>query len=72
MTMTNTKHTPGRTIKTPRGKWVTPRQYLALHATYIARGADGFECSHGHFGCAAWERGPCENETRAALAKVDV
>lgn len=48
-------------IRTPNRKFISPRRYVAR-----ARGKDHV-CEHGHFGCAAWEHGPCKDEILFAL-----
>jgi len=52
------------TIRSPRGKRLTARQYVALHRALMGRHGDTPDCEEGHFGCAVWENGPCS----AALA----
>lgn len=49
-------------IRTPRGRRMTVRQYLALHAATSARNGWAPACEHGHFDCAAWDGGPCADE----------
>lgn len=48
-------------MRTPKGKYITAKQYLAL-----AQRNDQ-PCEHGHFGCAAWDRGPCSDELQCML-----
>jgi hypothetical protein len=48
-------------IRTPKGKFVTVKQYVAL------ANRNDQPCEHGHFGCAAWEHGPCSDELLSAL-----
>lgn len=48
-----------KTFRTPKGKHMTPRQYLALVRMQQQRGATEKACEHGHFACAGWEGGPC-------------
>lgn len=50
-------------IKTPNGRRMSVKQYIALHAAQLARSADGTAaCEYGHFDCACWEGGPCTDE----------
>ena len=50
-------------IRTPRGKYLTPRRYLALADAQNTRSIGGGpSCALGHYGCAAWEGGPCSDE----------
>lgn len=55
------------TIRTPKGKRLSFKQYVALtEARQSSRnGAD--VCEHGHFECAAWHHGPCSDEIRANI-----
>jgi hypothetical protein len=53
-------------VVTRKGKKLTLARYLAFLNMAFARGAD-FACEHCHFGCAAWEGGPCGDEVHAAL-----
>jgi hypothetical protein len=54
-------------IYSPAGKPMTARQYLALHRAVVKRRGDGHPCEHTHFGCAAWEGGPCNAEVASTL-----
>ncbi len=45
-------------IKTPKGKALTGRKYVALVRAQQARD-QAHPCMNGHFDCAAWENGPC-------------
>ncbi len=45
-------------ITTPTGKRISPRAYVAR----VSRLLDPPPCEHGHFGCAAWDDGPCTDE----------
>lgn len=57
-------------IVTRRGKKMSERQYLAL--AYAAMSRDrALPCKHGHFGCAAWEGGPCSNEMEAYVTEAN-
>lgn len=57
-----------RDIRTPKGKRMTPRQYLALKAAQDGRETwIDYPCAEGHFGCAAWEHGPCSAELEIEL-----
>ncbi len=46
------------TIPTPSGKKLSPRAYVDR----VSRLKDPPPCKHGHFGCAAWDDGPCTDE----------
>ena len=47
-------------IRTPKGKTMTPRQYIALVQARNIRDLGGAPpCQEGHYGCAAWADGPC-------------
>jgi hypothetical protein len=52
-------------IITPRGNRITPAQYLALVQSQRMRHKDAKPCAYGHFGCAAWNAGPCSAEIAA-------
>ena len=52
-------------IRTPRGKFITVNQYVAL------AGRNDQPCEHGHFGCAAWNHGPCSDELLSAQESSD-
>lgn len=52
------------TIFTPKGKKMSPGQYLALHQARFTREGTAPACKYGHFDCAAWEDGPCSDELR--------
>lgn len=57
-----------RTIKTPKGKFISPRWYLHLHTVRSDSDfASENNCEHGHLGCAAWEAGPCFDEVLSAV-----
>lgn len=43
-------------FRTPKNKWITANQYLAL-----AR-KNECSCIYGHIGDAAWDGGPCMDE----------
>jgi len=59
-------------IRTPRGKFLTVRQYLALVvAQQGRRGREAQVCSSKHFNCAAWENGPCFAELAATTNWAD-
>jgi len=45
-----------RKIRTPRGRYLTIDQYVNLAAR------NEKVCQYGHFGCAAWDNGPCMDE----------
>ncbi len=53
-----------RTIRTPKGKHISPAQYVAR----VYRMIDPPCCRHLHFGCAAWDRGPCSDEVGSVPA----
>ncbi len=67
--MRKSKHyLPDGRIKTPRGRVMTYRQYLALHVAQSMRSeGDSPPCEHGHYDCACWDRGPCSNEVASFL-----
>lgn len=49
-------------IRTPKGRVITLRRYIALtHMRQHSRNGAS-PCEHGHFSCAAWDGGPCEAE----------
>lgn len=56
--------TKSEKIRTPRGRLVTVRQYIAL--TQNLRDG-GHPCEYGHFGCALWVDGPCSDELLSGL-----
>lgn len=58
-----------RSIRTPRGKSMTLRRYVAFQAMRFSSHAGAAPCEYGHFDCAAWERGPCSDEIRAELGQ---
>lgn len=47
--------------RTPKGKQISTRRYLALTAAQQAR-SQAYGCAIGHLDCAAWEAGPCSVE----------
>lgn len=52
-----------------RKRWVFPKdtkRYLALVHMRDASYAGAPECENGHFGCAAWESGPCADRVESA------
>ena len=57
-----------KTIVTPRNKRLTPKQYSALVRMMQGRGTAA-ACENGHFDCAAWRGGPCEN---AQASEADI
>lgn len=50
--------TTTRTIRTPAGGKISPRQYVER----VCRLKFAEPCEYGHFGCAAWDGGPCSDE----------
>lgn len=59
-------------IRTPRGKRMSPKRYLALvDATNARTTGGGPGCSEGHFACAAWEGGPCGITVAIACGAYD-
>ena len=48
-------------VRTPRGKHVSVKQYVALANKHE------LPCEHGHLSCAAWAHGPCSDELLSAL-----
>lgn len=67
--MTSRHYLSNGKIKTPRGRVMTQRQYMALHEAQVRRSrwGDTAACEYGHFDCACWERGPCTNEIGGSL-----
>lgn len=56
-----------RSIRTPKGKHITPKQYVVLHMAAFERNGDTPPCVNGHYGCAVWEDGPCSAELAADM-----
>jgi hypothetical protein len=55
-------------IRTPKGKTITPRRYVAIKRMLDANNPHHDQpCVHGHFGCAVWRRGPCVDEVLSTL-----
>jgi hypothetical protein len=54
------------TIRTPKGKRITDRQYFALCGAAFSRNTSQ-ECSNGCLDCAAWHGGPCRWEVADRL-----
>lgn len=48
-------------LRTPKGKWLTAKQFVSLAQR------NEMPCEHGHFGCSAWEHGPCSDELLTAM-----
>lgn len=48
-------------IRTPKGKQISVRRYLALTAAQQSR-CLAYGCVEGHLDCAAWAGGPCSTE----------
>lgn len=52
-------------------RWIFPkdaRRYVGQVNAQNARKLDGAPpCEHGHYDCAAWDRGPCSAEIRAEM-----
>lgn len=47
-------------VRSNTGKrWIFPRD-LSRYLGLVARNEQ--PCEHGHFGCAAWDGGPCHDE----------
>jgi hypothetical protein len=53
-------------VFTPEGKAITIRRYVVLKEMEDRRGNEN-ECKYGHFGCAAWHKGPCLDEMLGVL-----
>ena len=50
-----------KVIITPRGRKMSPAQYIALVHAQLVRDAS-IDCVNGHVSCAAWLGGPCSDE----------
>lgn len=48
------------------------RRYLGIVNSLSGRGCDVPPCEYGHFGCAAWEGGPCSAEVAAMPTALTV
>src|SRR5262245_50669796 len=69
--MKTNEKTTAKTIRTPKGKMITPKQYLALVRMQTGRDRGTSCCEHGHFDCAGWQDGPCENEVAANAGLIE-
>lgn len=62
--MTTTTTRPARRYQHPRtGTWYVFPKDAKRYAALVGRlEVSEHACEHGHFGCAAWDGGPCLNE----------
>lgn len=64
--MNDTSYTPSRRVRSPRGRLIPVRTYLALVRGQEIR-STAHPCEYAHYGCAAWDGGPCSDEIAGAL-----
>jgi len=65
--MDRTRESRSKLRDVPASSWTRAeaRRYIGLIHDFDC------PCEHGHFGCAAWENGPCSNEIAAAHDLID-